>query len=84
MRILNATPGDGSGSIVGWFNVELSPDLRLRNLTLRRGQDGHLSVFAPNVRGGNVATFSPALAGRLAAAAHSYLEAQANDHHAAA
>jgi hypothetical protein len=63
------------------FDVQLTPDVCLRNLVLRRQGGGQLRAFAPNVRGGNVASFSPQLAARLAADALSFLEGKSPDDH---
>lgn len=76
MRILSLRPeppGSGESSVVARFDAEISPDVRMFNLVLRRRSDGRLSAGAANLRGVHSATFSPALAAALSAAATSFL-----------
>lgn len=56
-------------------DVELDCGLRLLNLTVKRGQDGSLRVWAPHAFGRWTATFSPELSAAIAAAALSHLNA---------
>lgn len=73
MQILNLRPGPprgpGPAQTVAFFDAQVTEDIRLRFLSLRRNADGRYSVFAPNLRGQNVASFSPSFAARIAAAA---------------
>ena len=88
MRILALRPeadrGSGQTRTVARFDVELDADIRLHNPALRRRPDGRFQVFSPNLQGINIASFSPALVARLAAAAavvyHSQGAHERNEH----
>lgn len=76
MRILSFRPerrGFGESSVVARFDAEISADVRMFNLVLRRRPDGRYSAAAANLRGAHSATFSPGLAAELSAAAASFL-----------
>lgn len=68
MRILSIRPTAG-GRDVASFDVELSPHLRMFNLTLRHGQHGDLRTYAPKAAGKHAASFHPDLADQITRAA---------------
>ena len=68
MKILSIRP-TASNKDVAAFDVELSPHLRLFNLTLRRGADGALRIYAAKALGKHSASFHPDLAQEITSAA---------------
>jgi len=69
MNILAIRPAPPGGDFVARFDVELHDRLRLFGLTLKRGRDGCMRVFAPNCAGRHAASFHPDLSNELAQAA---------------
>jgi hypothetical protein len=61
-------------------DVEISPGVRLFNLTLTTGPDGHHRLRAPNAFGTRTATFDPSIIQAVAAAVK--VEPLARDRHA--
>ncbi len=84
LQIRPAPPG-ASGNTLAHFDAEVSADVRLYGLMLRKNTEGAFRVYAPNAFGKRVATFTPAFIERLtAAAAISYTELNAAHAHFAA
>lgn len=53
MKILNLRPLEGAGNALARFDVEVTPEIKLFNWTLKRGG----SVFPPSPRSGQPAAF---------------------------
>jgi len=68
MKILAIRPAAGPKD-VAFFDVELSPQLRMFNLILRRGQHGGLRTYARKAAGKHAASFHPDLAEQITRAA---------------
>ena len=68
MRVIDIRP-PGRLQDLAVFDVEITPHLRLYNLSLRKTADGRLRTLAPNACGKHVATFHPDLATELTRAA---------------
>lgn len=86
MQILNMKPvaygGPGPTVTVAGFHVSLSPELTLRNWSLRRKPDGSYIVAAPKAFGESVAFFTRPFAKSVTdAAVAAFNEAPALAHH---
>ncbi|PLU03810.1 hypothetical protein BMJ29_21000 [Sinorhizobium medicae] len=68
MQILSIRPTAGVKE-AAYFDVEISPHLRLFNLILRRTPDGRFRTFAPKAFGKHAASFHPELAQQITDAA---------------
>jgi hypothetical protein len=73
MRILSIRPAPPGGKVLATFDAEVLPGIRLFDLSLRRGTDGGLRVYAPNAFGRHTATFSTDIVTDLAALAQTEL-----------
>ncbi len=81
MRILDLKPVSGGGGgavkLVADFDLELTAEVRLLGLRLMEAPDGKRLIYAANANGGRrTATFSPALAQAITAAATQQLQGQ--------
>lgn len=84
MNILAIRPAPPGGDFVARFDVELHDRVRLFGLTLKRGRDGSMRVWAPNCGGRHAASFHPELSNELAQAALAALGSNvAHDRHSA-
>lgn len=68
MKILSVRPAAGP-IVLAHFDLEVSEQLRIYNLALRRTPDGRLRTIAPNAAGKHAATFHPDLAEKISRAA---------------
>jgi len=73
LRVLDIQPvvhmGDGRFPAIARFTLEVSPDLRLPNWTLRRAPRGDHIVLPPNAMGKRAANITPAFATQVTDAA---------------
>lgn len=78
MRILQITRaangGGGKSRLVAIFSAEISPDVRVHNLRLLETPSGRRLTYSSATGGQRNATFSPALAEKLTAAATAAME----------
>lgn len=88
MRILQisraADPGGGTNRLVAIYSAEISPDVRVHNLRLLETPSGRRLTYSSATGGQRNATFSPALAEKLTAAATAALEGRETYDRAAA
>ena len=64
MRVLNVRPAQQPASCLARFDLDLSPDIRLCGMTLRRNRGGILAVHAPSYKGRKVAHLAPHVAAK--------------------
>ena len=74
MVVLNVEPvanqGGGGMRVLAFFDLTLNPDVKMYGLRLMEAPDGRRIVYSPNANGGRrTATFSPAMASAITAAA---------------
>lgn len=69
MQIHNFMLTPHSGATIAVFDANITDEVRVNGLVLRRSSDGQLRSFAPQLRGERVAHFAPSLAERITAAA---------------
>jgi hypothetical protein len=82
MQILNIEPaartGSGAMRLIAHFDLELSSDVKIYGLKLMEAPGGRRLSYAPNGNGGRrLASFSPALATAITAAATAKLRRHA-------
>lgn len=75
MQIMSIRPAPfGVGErTIALFDVELSPEVRVYNLALRRNGEGQLRTVSPNSQGRHCVTFSTGLSSKITAAAYAEL-----------
>lgn len=69
MKIMNLRAERNGASGLARFDIEISPEMTLKSMLLRRNGKGEFRTAAPNFRGESSAHFSPALASQITAAA---------------
>jgi hypothetical protein len=73
LRVLDIHPvthgGDGNFPAIARFTLEVTPDLRLPNWTLRRAPRGDHIVLPPNAMGRRAANITPTFAKEVVDAA---------------
>jgi hypothetical protein len=74
MKIFNLRPARDGSSALARFDLELSDQVRLFGLILKRNVDGHFRVFAPKSGGTHAATFGPEISNQIIAAAQAAYE----------
>ena len=86
MRILSVRPtASGGTGLLAFFDVEITPDVRVLDVALHRNRAGQRRVWPPKNGDRRVISFSPALSDSIAAAAEAELQkADADDRTAAA
>jgi hypothetical protein len=62
---------------IAFYDVEITPHLRLFNVLLRKSPDGRLRSFAPKAFGKHAASFHPDLAEQMTQAAVAALKSRA-------
>lgn len=86
MQILNMRPalsGDGRYRTLAHFDAELDNRIRIYGMRLLEADDGRRLTYAPSSGGRRFATFDPALAAEITAAALEVYKGHvtANDRH---
>jgi hypothetical protein len=76
MQILSIRPAAGAKELA-YFDIEISPHLRLFNLILKLGPDGRPRTYASKVFGKHAASFHPTLAQQITDAAEAALKERA-------
>lgn len=68
---MRSAPRQGRGPVgtLAYFNARITPQFIIKNLMLRRRDDGSLRISAPHAFGSQTCTFGPDLAREITAAA---------------
>jgi hypothetical protein len=85
MNILNLRPTTGAGGTLALFDVQLSPEIKMLDMALKRTGSGHLRVFPPSPRAGRPAAIlsTPLLENITAAASAAFTGGDRLARHAA-
>ncbi|WP_454684895.1 hypothetical protein [Ancylobacter moscoviensis] len=84
MKIISIRPAPPGTGTLAHFDLELSADVRVLDVTLNRNRLGQLRVWPPRSGDRRIISFSPALSDSIAAAAEAALRgADAQDNLAA-
>jgi hypothetical protein len=69
MRVIDIWPTCEGSSSVAIFDLELTPQIRIFGLILKRNTDGDMRVFAPKSGGRHAASFHPEISEEITTAA---------------
>ncbi len=74
MKIIDIWPMHEGSNSIARFDLELSDQVRIFGLHLKRNECGHLRVFAPKSGGQHAASFRPEISEEITLAAIAALE----------